>query len=255
MTRSHRPARLLGRTLAAPLMLAGALCGAWQATAHAADCQSWTFGQPPSPGTQDNELNGVAVLSACDAWAAGTTRNSGGTTQTLIEHWDGSSWTVVPSPSPGTTGNGLASVRALSPTDIWAVGVFSTSSVDKTLILHWNGTTWQQVPSPSPGAAFSELSAVTAVSASDAWAAGDYSNGPGTSQTLILHWNGTAWTKIPSPHPGSFSFLAGVAATSAGNAWAAGERGTPTGDQTLILHWNGTTWPAYPPPPPQPATT
>ena len=113
MAHSYWTARFAWRALVVPLMLTGALTGPWQAAAApGSTCQSWTFGQPPSPGSVDNELNGVAVLSACDAWAAGTTRSGSGASQTLIEHWDGSSWTVVPSPSPGTTGNGLASVRA-----------------------------------------------------------------------------------------------------------------------------------------------
>ena len=185
MARSHRPVALLRPALAA-LMLAGALTGPWQATASAAACQAWTFGQPSSPGTFDNTLNGVTVLSACDVWAVGTTRDSGGASQTLIEHWAGSSWNVVPSPSPGTTGNGLSGVRAVSPTDIWAVGVFSNSSVDQTLILHWNGTTWQQVPSPSPGSNFNELSGLHATSASNAWAVGSFT-GTGPSQGLALH--------------------------------------------------------------------
>src|SRR6266704_1238679 len=230
-------------------MLAGALPGPWQATAHAADCQGWTFGQPPSPGTQDNELNGVAVLSACDAWAVGTTRNSGGASQTLIEHWDGSSWTGVPSPSPGTTGNGLASVRTVSPTDIWAVGVFSNSSVDKTLILHWNGTTWTRVPSPNPGAS-DDLTSVAATSASSAWAAGFTSGG--SAQALILHWDGTKWARMtsPAPGPGISTLLSGVAASSTRSALAVGLSESSTTEQGLILRWDGTAWKQVPVPSP-----
>ena len=261
MARSSWPARLLIPALAAPLMLAGALAGPWQATASAAVCQGWTYGQPPSPGTADNELNGVTVLSACDAWAVGTTRSSG-VSQTLIEHWDGSSWTVVPSPSPGTTGNGLASVNAVSPSNIWAVGAFSASAADRTLILHWDGTSWAQVPSPSPGSSFSELAAVRAVSASDAWAVGDYSSAAGGgNKTLILHWNGTTWARVPSPNPGLGDDLTGVAAASASNAWAVGfsivgaAANASQTAQALVLHWNGSTWTTAAVPPPAPGSS
>src|SRR5437773_1708168 len=173
----------------------------------------------------------------------GPSQAAPGVSQTLIEHWDGSSWTVVPSPSPGTTGNGLASVNAVSPSNIWAVGAFSASAVDQTLILHWDGTSWAQVPSPSPGSSFSELAAVRAVSASDAWAVGDYSSAAGGgNKTLILHWNGTTWAHVPSPNPATFNNLTGVTATSASSAWAVGKFGTSLGDQGLILRWNGTAW-------------
>jgi hypothetical protein len=250
MAHSSRPARFVWMALAATVVLAGALAVPWQAAAAAAVCQGWTSGQPPSPGTADNQLNGVTVLSACDAWAVGTTRSSS-VSQTLIEHWDGSSWTVVPSPSPGTSGNGLASVDAASPADIWAVGIFSDNAVAQTLVLHWDGTTWAQVPSPSPGSSFSELAAVTATSASNAWAAGDYSSAAGGgNKTLILHWNGSKWATVPSPSPASFNTLTGLAATSAASAWAVGDLGTTLGDRTLILHWNGTAWKQVPSPSP-----
>src|SRR3989442_422661 len=135
------PATALLRVLAAPLITLGALAGLGYSSASAADCQSWTAGQPPSPGSTDNRLNGVVAMSACDAWAVGS-EIGGGPSQTLIEHWDGSSWAVVPSPSPGTTINGLNSIRAASATSIWAVGKFRSGGGDQTLILHWNGTTW-----------------------------------------------------------------------------------------------------------------
>jgi len=142
------PATPLLRVLAAPLIAMSALGGIGYSSASAADCQSWTGGQPPSPGSTDNRLSGIVALSACDAWAVGW-EIGGGPSQTLVEHWGGSSWAVVPSPSPGTTINTLNSVRAASPTSIWAVGKFRSGGGDQTLILHWNGATWQQVPSPA----------------------------------------------------------------------------------------------------------
>jgi hypothetical protein len=61
---------------------------------------------PPSPGSTGNVFDGVAMVSACDAWAVGFA-SGGGSDQTLIEHWDGSAWSVVPAPSPGTAFSAL----------------------------------------------------------------------------------------------------------------------------------------------------
>ena len=126
--------------------------------------------QPLSPGFT-NELNAVAVLSPCNAWAVGFSGddNHG---KTLIEHWDGAAWTVVPSPSPGNEDE-LNGVRALSSHDIWAVG----ESEGKTLTERYDGSSWTVVPSPSPSPStdptiFDTLSSVHAVSANDVWAAG-----------------------------------------------------------------------------------
>jgi hypothetical protein len=234
------PAGRLARALTISLLLTGALTGIGPAAASAATCQAWTGLQPPSPGTQQNEFNGVTVLSPCDAWAVGSDEDSGGLEQTLIEHWDGTAWTVVPSPNVAGFSNVLGAVRAVSPTDVWAVGDISATGVEQTLVLHWDGHTWAQVASPSPGT-MAALSAVRTVSATDAWAVGFFDNGSG-DRPLILHWNGHQWAQVASPHPGIEGGLSGVAAVSASNAWAVGAFFNGTAERSLTLHWNGHQW-------------
>jgi hypothetical protein len=243
-------ARRAALGLAATLMTTGTLAGIGSASARAADCQSWTTGQPPSPGSTDSRLRGVVVLSPCNAWAVGSQTGTGAS-QTLIEHWNGSSWAVVPSPSPGANLNVLDDVRAASPSSIWAVGRFRDSAGrDRTLIEHWNGVTWTVVPSPGPDG--SELTAIRVVSARDAWAVGDYFNGT-QSRTLILRWNGTVWKRVASPNPGAptnSDVLAAVSGTSSANAWAVGQSTNGNTTRTLILHWNGKRWAPAPSPSP-----
>src|SRR6266700_3838040 len=143
MTHSRWLGGRLARTLAAALMLAGAITAIGLAralAARAAGCQNWTGTQPPNPGGASNTFDSVAIDSACDAWAVGF-QIGGGTEATLTEHWDGSTWTVVPSPAPGTLSL-LRSVRGTSPSDVWAVGEYSDGSMNKTLTLHWDGRTW-----------------------------------------------------------------------------------------------------------------
>jgi hypothetical protein len=155
----------------------------------------------------------------------------------LIEHWNGSTWKRVPSPSPGGTGY-FQGVAATSATNAWAVG----SDPPRALIEHWNGTAWTQ-QKPSSGFPFaSELDAVAAISATNAWAVGF--TGSHTTSTLIEHWNGTTWTRVPSP-AGKAGTLLGVAATSATNAWAVGCKNNCAGSKPptpLMVHWNGKTW-------------
>src|SRR5438874_940226 len=63
---------------------------------------SWSIVDSPNPGTSYNGLNRVVVPSANDIWAVGRyTHDDSGYAQTLIEHWNGSSWSIVPSPNPG----------------------------------------------------------------------------------------------------------------------------------------------------------
>ncbi len=242
------------RIIAVPLVMAGMLLGTGQQAASAAACVSWTGVQPPNPSATTDLLTGVAAISSCRAWAVGSYFN-GTAYQTLIEDWDGSSWSQQSSPNPAgpTRSHQLSAVTATSASNAWAVGTYHNGTAYQTLAEHWNGTIWAQEPSPSPSASGNNfLSAVTATSASNAWAVGYYGTDP-ADHTLIEHWNGTRWKQLPSPNPGGparTNVLYSVAATSASNAWAVGYYYTGTANQTLIEHWNGTAWAKVPSPSP-----
>ena len=95
----------------------------------------------PVPGVS---LLGVAATSPHNAWAVGQTAFKGAcgpTCATVIEHWDGSAWTLVPSPNPPSVlVNVLLGVAATSPRNAWAVG---TNDYQSTLIVRWNGQAWK----------------------------------------------------------------------------------------------------------------
>jgi hypothetical protein len=214
------------------------------------DGRKWAHVPAPNPGgpNRDNSLSAVAATSPDDAWAVGTSGwpvESGlSGANTVIVHWDGTAWTRIPSPSPGSESY-LSGVAATSPADAWAVGAFvytnRAGSSEKTLIEHWDGTAWARIPSPSPGS-FSYLTGVTATSPTDAWAVGASSDG-----TLIEHWDGTAWTPVSVPI--SRYTLTGVTAISPADAWAVGYSYSSTGAaSSLIEHWDGTAWTPVPGP-------
>jgi len=173
----------------------------------------------------------------------GYQNNSSGIQQALTEHWSGSSWKVVSSPSPGPTINYLSGVTALSATNVWAVGYHDGSNTVQTLTEHWNGSSWSVVASPN-AASGSFLNAVSAASAGNVWAVGTYGTLFGVYRTLIEHWNGHAWSIAPSPSPGSVgSILNGVVDISASSAWAVGSySNNHFTSQTLAEYWNGGVW-------------
>src|SRR5712692_5489115 len=111
--------------------------------AHAAagSCGAWTVVTSPGPG-QDN-LYSVVAVSARNVWAVGGYQ-TGGIENTLIEHWNGTNWSVVSSPNAGSYISVLESVAAITAKDIWAVGFSSASSSSllQTLIEQWDGTSW-----------------------------------------------------------------------------------------------------------------
>jgi hypothetical protein len=202
---------------------------------------AWSQVSSPSPGSGENYLSAVDG-DATSAWAVGWYSNGPSyIEQTLIEQWNGSSWNVVKSPSPGSTNNELYGVVG-NAKSAWAVGYSYNGSTFSTLILQWNGSTWTQVPSPNPGSQGNFLHGVDG-NATSAWATGYYGNSEYSSSTLILRWNGSAWTQVPSPNPGpQNNNLGGGMDGTAKNAWAVGSYNTGRTTYTLIEQWNGSSW-------------
>ncbi len=95
------------------------------------DGKSWQVVSSPDGQTILNQLTGVVALSASDVWAAGDIGTSQGTGKTLIEHWNGSQWSIVPSANPGQLSNVLDSITGvLQSQQLWTVGIYQTSSSD-----------------------------------------------------------------------------------------------------------------------------
>jgi len=177
---------------------------------------------------------------------------------TLTEHWDGTSWKVVPSPSPEGIGEQTASilgaVAIASPNDVWAVGSKSPASTDPRkvppshgLIEHWNGAKWTVVPVPKTGGHTTGLTKVAAISRTAAWAIGDGTAG-GHAGTVFMRWNGTKWRYLPSPVG---TDLSGLAVISARDIWVVGtKRPGPSAlkYRTIAEHWNGSKWTIVPSP-------
>jgi hypothetical protein len=220
---------------------------------------SWNLVGSPGVGAE-GRLTAVSALSASDAWAVGQFLGTDGRQHTLTEHWDGSSWTVVASPSPGPRANILSAVAARTTSDAWAVGsLIGTDSITRPLIQHWDGTAWTTSSSPDTGAqtVHAVLTGVSALSASDAWAVGTVAHRPDNQtsdqQALIEHWDGHVWSIVasPAPPPPAPPFggtpmpeLDAVAALAADDVWATGA----TQGATLIEHWDGAHWRVVPAP-------
>jgi len=220
--------------------------GASQTLVEHWDGSAWSIFPSPNTSTNaDNQLNAVYAVSSNDVWAVGNAESGSGHV-TLIEHWNGTTWSIATSPNvPATTDDELNGVAAVSSSDVWAVG-FSAGSPKHTLTEHWNGSVWSIVVSANRGGSDNSLAAVTAVSSSDVWAVGYNLGAGGAHQTLAEHWNGAAWSTFASPNsgPSTDNRFTDVAKVSTNDVWAVGYNSTGgTGnDQTLTEHWNGAAW-------------
>ncbi len=205
---------------------------------------------PNAPDPHPNgSLDSVVAISANDVWAAGfytdTTINA---VKTLVEHWNGKAWGIVPTPNP-TSFNMLYSITAVSANNVWAVGsyTFPINGGSVALVEHWNGQQWSVVSTPSITSSNNVLLlSISALSAKDIWAVGSYNTSNYTSNTLVEHWNGTQWSIVNDPTFQTSTTLSGVVALSKNNVWAVGnsfDSRNPNGvSATLIEHWNGSNW-------------
>jgi len=115
--------------------------------------KSWKLIKSADPARSYSALEGVSCKSATSCVAVGhyvTPRNrfDFGPTKTLAERWNGTKWTIVSSPNPGTAISDLAAVSCWSTTHCFAVGTQTGSSTTQTLTEGWNGSIWTVVPSP-----------------------------------------------------------------------------------------------------------
>jgi len=198
----------------------------------------WSVVSSPNPGVNGNGLNGIAASSANKIWAVGEQTNNSNVTQTLIEQWNGTQWSVVSSPNPGTGGGFLFGVTSLSSSNAWAVG--GGNGLTQTLVEHWNGTQWSIVSSPTAppnsGGSVTDLAGIAAVSGNDLWAVGTNSLGS-IPVSIIEHWNGTKWSLVTHPNPGTaFNGLIAITVVpGSSNLWTVGSYDNTGGTNKVLI--------------------
>ncbi len=208
------------------------------------DGQSWSkTATVDRTGAAATRLEGVAALTHDDVWAVGIATFTTTGDHFFTEHWNGSSWSAVPTPDVGESGQRLYAVDGVAADDVWAVGTRGSGSA-RTAVLHWDGDTWSVVPSPSSATKPNYLTAVDAVSATEAWAFGVTGVGD-DAVALVLRWNGTSWSKVAAATDApQFTWFTDGAVAPDGDVWTAG--GAPwrssTTPEAVLQHREGGTW-------------
>lgn len=229
------------------------------ATPTLACLPSWKVVTSPNPPIGTNSLQGVAASSVTDVWAVGGNRPGGDffNRKTLIEHWDGNAWSIVPGVDVAGGNNYLFGVAAVSSYDAWAVGEYAPYipeyNLPRILIERWDGLAWAVAPTPTTNWTRSSLYDVEAISSTDVWAVGWYccldTRG---QQPLTMHWNGAEWQAIPVPtappgNPYGVPSLVDVEAINTNDVWAVGLRDEDEDFSNLLfLHWDGSQWSTIP---------
>lgn len=215
------------------------------------DGTRWKISPTLDAGTEQSEFFGIATAGSTDAWAVGYSQqtNPQGPYYTLIEHWNGSAWSIAQSDYDLGVLNAAAGTGS---NDVWAVG--TQNYPGPGVIEHWDGSQWTYTQLNITA----DLRSVAALGPNDVWAVGEASTGSVGDKTLTLHYDGTRWRHVKSPSPlhvhyEDQNWLTAVIPIASNDVWALGvTRDTDYGilDQPLSLHWNGKKWKVVPFPPP-----
>jgi hypothetical protein len=97
----------------------------------------WKDVPAPKQG-RASTLYSVSATSATNVWAVGNYESNDDVARTLVEHYDGKTWTIQPTPNTTAFDNLLLGVVALSTTKAYAVGEAETgdNGPAQTLALH-----------------------------------------------------------------------------------------------------------------------
>ncbi len=200
---------------------------------------SWSVVAEPGPEANPDSLGAVTCTSGSDCWAVGTRVSGVEENQTLIEHWNGSAWAIVPSPNPDPRNSAFSGVACASASQCWAGGSYYDGTAERTSIAQWNGSAWATVTSPSPSARQNRLRGVTCASSSLCWAVGDQLSSGGADLTLFEIYTPTVppLTRVVSRMNHGSSGAFDIELPLAGSSGVECRSGGANGNYTLVFNF------------------
>lgn len=186
---------------------------------------AWTETAFPIGYTRVNVVGDVIAFSADDAWLVGY-GDSTGPFYPILAHWDGASWTEVPTPVTAQAQTIFKSITGSSSSDLWIGG----EEPGGTLLLHYNGSSFTEAASLTPDTA--RVHQLEYVNDTDIWA--------WCASDGAFRYDGVAWSAATIPAPvdtnsrGYFEFarVPGVSAM-----WAVGSYTTAEGSRALLQRY------------------
>ena len=131
-------------------------------------------------------LSGVEAIASDDVWAVGGIDEGASSTQPLILHWDGSSWTRIDLPFFDGRSASLRGITARSATEIYAAG---TNSDDdgrpRQFMLKYDGTSWERVDVAPTDGRDQWFRTMDTTPGGDVWAVGQYYRPSDETQRML----------------------------------------------------------------------
>ena len=218
------------------------------AFAESWDGTSWTLQTTPAPaGASTSSLSSVSCANTGTCSAVGE-YGSGTGDLTLAETWDGTTWSLDPTPDPSVSQSSSLDGVACSSDSCEAVGTGTDNGMSDPISESSTGDNWIPGDIRDPGFDTQSLGGIACRSATDCQAVGSY-----TGQNLGEGWNGAAWNvestplvwihgyvEVPSALY-SVSCPSSSMCVAAGQTWTDGLAGYE-GPFPDVATWNGLSW-------------
>ncbi len=236
------------------------------------DGTKWA-GTTPAPVTGTSaRFTQVSASAPDNVWAAGDRTAEAGTRQvadprrprparvaatgssTLVQRWDGKTWTDIERPKPPAGMEGFTSdIAAFSPKSVWLVSYDYDFKTNKSVdhLEHWTGKTWEQVEIPQTGARPLRPARVGGTGDDDLWVSASSVADDGKETPFLLHWNGAGWRQIEVPVPSDYRtgwLVNHVVPDGRGSAYVVGRvnEWNATGIPAFVTRWDGRQWSSLP---------
>lgn len=200
----------------------------------------WSVQRTPRPARATASfLNAVSCISSHSCTAVGFFKTRAGVAKTLDERWDGSRWSIQPSPTPeAAVAVQLVGASCTVEGPCIAAGYFAIDTGTEVMFAErWGGVRWsiQRTRYP-PGATGVQFAAASCTSPGACTAVGFFAAANALDETLAERWNGAHWViqKTPDPAGAIGSSLTGVSCTSSATCTAVGSYVNAAGTQVTL---------------------
>lgn len=206
--------------------------------AASAQGASWQYVVHPNVSGKTIRFQAAEAPADDDVWAAGYIDGPVGGAyefRTMVQHWNGSSWTRENTRDRDTTPaqNLIWDISAPSDDNVWIVGHSAKAAGNLTstpLVEHFDGTQWSIVDLPRQGS-LESLTAVSAATDGTVWTAGSKPNSASGYYQPMLWKRGTGggWSEVAVPK------IAGCRTSSDGKPYESYPLATALRDGMLYL--------------------
>ncbi len=196
--------------------------------APAATC-TWRDVPPAPVGGKIPSLFAVAAESATSAWGVGQAIG-----RPLIEHWDGTAWTVAQD-GTGFRHGRLLAVAVTADGTAYAVG----TSHERPFAERATGGSWAALPTAPHVQGNTTLDAIAPYADDAVYTGGSVRTAASVEHAVVDRFNGARWHPVPAP---AASELEGLTAGGWSSIWATVSGAQGSSDTSDLEYWNGSTW-------------